>query len=1842
MAGVQDFSAFLDAHKVPAHIIKDLKAEGIQSREDLADFFDDRPHIASFLKEKADVSELLRHAASRFSTCALPVPPRWPATGPRDIKELAEGVDCALVRLEPHAARWRAHSKVIAEGMAIISQCIVATGSLHGHGKLGSGGGQDAECFLHLMSSTLSVASLFGEQAHVQWILGPLMRLAHWLLLTVAIDDRIPSRSKQRAAEEFAKLLSTVPGKSVEWQMCQELLRILQEMLAQWAGSVLAGGFKIAVGIGTSLVTMNPLAGAKMLIEGTGNLFSGGFAYFKKLKADQQLALLIAVCSDRGGDGQASPDAAGAPKVRHELHEVGDILRKNRGNWLIEVSWVFRLHRTGKATLAQGASSGDMNWSAIRAVVEGSSDGAPGLCAMFSLTRGRPSLRGVASAGVQTLLSGLEDGEALVSVIVKVAEEAMSQLGEILRDEALAAVLKVLKDKLNELKHCEMTVEVRLDVRRFLENAEHQFSKASNGLKDISKHCDSAAKSLAGLRKVYAPILLGKRLSNEDREHLDSLGNHCLEAALGAIAAEPDNPEAALEALRTIVDRHSPADTMLSLSDELAKEFKGKQEKWDSRNINELIDFAVEKALRELETELKKRLNFSTLAEAFRAFAPEEDARCAFVDVSADAARTAIVRKSLRAAVDAAEPLLDGTAILAKALRRVDRGLEVAQRGLEIIERGLAVAVPVLSGVGAVLAGDAGGGSEEFQLEMWMRWAVKEFFPEAIDWGLLYGPEAQALSKARRMGTSENSEEFMQLLANLLIACGNSANLLIACGDSGQQSFLKRPWIPWKNDGACHFCSSIVALGQGLQSTEGGTCKHVCWSCVFDKLDPRLMSETSEVLAKRVELPPAELVRLERWDLRVVRAMGLLRQFQEAIVLLRQADVSEAGNRDLEVALGDAMNWLSESFRPWLGRLRSGATRVEILEFVLAEAGWEMNLQAKVKSSASDAASTVASAASAVGARANSAAAPIAAATAASAKESVASKKKAWYSGFSSYFSGSSSAEGNAGKPHPQRQAGHIGNMSHTTAGGCPMNLVKSVQELVQSYGVGQGKMAMHYGRLIVSKPKVDDEIWEKVKAAQARLRWATSTLPVVRAALREAYMICDALPSLHSRAQVLEDRTGKHAEGEQFWQGLWDIAEDMHVLQMIEPKLRAVVEEIKEGISEKLSENPFTSARVARTKTHISKEVVDAASKVLSMAKVGERALLKVQCSKEVYMACLMTLMAERLLEATAVRMGHTGSEFEKAADAVSRLARAVDGTQVASHFSLSAPFRGHGSDHEHIDVGLLIAQVSQRIASLRNWKGQSRDGIAMRICAKACCMLGTSLSAKWDGLAATGGSVMQEVKDMIENFKDDMTQGLTNALKSATESVAGEAASWLSNLGKLVGISGLGVAGQKAIREVAQTLVGPQEQPELVQEAIIAALLELAELLAQAPAPSADTTGDERARLLELVRRSLARAQWVATSPRCKALLEQDCYRQVMAEAVENTAHTEVPNCVEDVQESAEAQQDVLNKMEDLAEQEQRDDSKPTKETMNMRHCLADKVSTKANSVVSGAGSVRGRLSRMFGGGSIGLLPELSYIMEKQRRQVENNTTLLELILAKMDKELVVKHEHEHTHHHEHKHEHKHKDFHHHTFQRLPSNVAESSSTVKTQMKQEESRRKEAEEKLATAEQRREGLAISLLQETQKSAALERRSASLEAELAEVRKTTLRQHRALEWQMLDPRARQDESVAVAHLRSENMELRREVMLLRGFPAQTFGVVDNPSLGSSSDAGAAFQRWQVPSLSQDVPEASNRFGARSSSAQRPPSAVQQHPGRIRPVPPPPQRRPASADPRNRRPASAP
>lgn len=801
------------------------------------------------------------------------------------------------------------------------------------------------------------------------------------------------------------------------------------------------------------------------------------------------------------------------------------------------------------------------------------------------------------------------------------------------------------------------------------------------------------------------------------------------------------------------------------------------------------------------------------------------------------------------------------------------------------------------------------------------------------------------------------------------------------------------------------------------------------------------------------------------------------------------------------------------------------------------------------------------------------------------------------------------------------------------------MNLVKSVQELVQSYGVGQGKMAMHNGRLIMSKPKVDDKIWEKVKAAQAALRWATSTLPVVRAALREAYLICDALPSLHSRAQVLANRSGKHGEGEQFWQGGWDIAQDMHVLQMIEPKLCAVVEEIKEGVIAKLLENPFTSARVARTKTYTSKavmKVVGAVGEVLRMAKVGEEALLKVECSKEVYMACLMTLMAERLLEATAVRMGHTGSEFEKAAAAVSRIARAVDGTKVTSHFSLSAPFRRHGSDDEHIDVGLLIAQVSQRIASLRNWKGQSRDGIAMRICAKACCMLGTTLSAKWDGLVATGGSVMQEVKGMIEDFKNDMTLGLTNAVKSATESVAGEAASWLSNLGKLVGISGLGVAGQKAIREVAQTLVGPQEQPELVQEAIIAALLELAELLAHGPAPSADTTGDERARLLELVRRSLARAQWVATSPRCKALLEQDCYRQVMADAVENTAHTEVPNCLEDVQESAEAQQEVLNKLEDLAEQEQRDDSKPTKESMNMRHCLADQVSTKANTVVSGAGSVRGRLSRMFGGGSIGLLPELSYMMEKQRRQIEKNTTLLELILAKMDRELVVKHEHEHTHHH--KHEHKHKDFHHHTFQRLPSNVAESTSTVKTQMKQEESRRKEAEEKLATAEQRREGLAISLLQETQKSAALERRSASLEAELEEVRKTTLRQHRALEWQMLDPRARQDESVAVAHLRSENMELRREVMLLRGFPAQSFGVVDNPSLGSSSDAGAAFQRWQVPSLSQDVPESSSRFGDRSSSAQRPPSEVQQQHGRIRPVVPPPQRRPESADLRSRRP----
>ena len=73
----------------------------------------------------------------------------------------------------------------------------------------------------------------------------------------------------------------------------------------------------------------------------------------------------------------------------------------------------------------------DEQWDVLEAAINGVSGSVPvpGLCTLLASKRTR-SARGTVGALVSGCLDGLEDGEALTAVILKAAEEALSQLGE--------------------------------------------------------------------------------------------------------------------------------------------------------------------------------------------------------------------------------------------------------------------------------------------------------------------------------------------------------------------------------------------------------------------------------------------------------------------------------------------------------------------------------------------------------------------------------------------------------------------------------------------------------------------------------------------------------------------------------------------------------------------------------------------------------------------------------------------------------------------------------------------------------------------------------------------------------------------------------------------------------------------------------------------------------------------------------------------------------------------------------------------------------------------------------------------------------------------------------------------------------------------------------------------------------------------------------------------------------------------------------------------------------------------------------------------------------------------
>ena len=179
----------------------------------------------------------------------------------------------------------------------------------------------------------LSLSEVAFDDPGAAWVRAPLYRLVHVLLLHLAtLPDLKDMEVRKKRVRECATMLSSARI-SVEVDFAVEEVSALESRLVDIAQQGYRAAGLIIFGAMKSVVYQKM---SSDFVDGLRAAASAGFGYFKKLKGTERLQHIALVSPSNLGD-------------LTDMQDVQDVLRKNRGNWIIEVAsaaaWVSCGHR---------------------------------------------------------------------------------------------------------------------------------------------------------------------------------------------------------------------------------------------------------------------------------------------------------------------------------------------------------------------------------------------------------------------------------------------------------------------------------------------------------------------------------------------------------------------------------------------------------------------------------------------------------------------------------------------------------------------------------------------------------------------------------------------------------------------------------------------------------------------------------------------------------------------------------------------------------------------------------------------------------------------------------------------------------------------------------------------------------------------------------------------------------------------------------------------------------------------------------------------------------------------------------------------------------------------------------------------------------------------------------------------------------------------------------------------------------------------------------------------------------------------------------------------------------
>ena len=165
----------------------------------------------------------------------------------------------------------------------------------------------------------LPLSEVTFDDPGAAWVRAPLYRLVHVLLLHLAtLPDLKDMKVRKKRMRECATMLSSARV-SVEVDFAVEEVSALESRLVD----IRKQGYKAAglIMLGT-VKTVACQTISRDFTDGLRATVSAGFGYFKKLKGTERLQHIASVSSSDLG----------------ALKDVQQVLRKHRGNWIIEVA----------------------------------------------------------------------------------------------------------------------------------------------------------------------------------------------------------------------------------------------------------------------------------------------------------------------------------------------------------------------------------------------------------------------------------------------------------------------------------------------------------------------------------------------------------------------------------------------------------------------------------------------------------------------------------------------------------------------------------------------------------------------------------------------------------------------------------------------------------------------------------------------------------------------------------------------------------------------------------------------------------------------------------------------------------------------------------------------------------------------------------------------------------------------------------------------------------------------------------------------------------------------------------------------------------------------------------------------------------------------------------------------------------------------------------------------------------------------------------------------------------------------------------------------------------------